>query len=304
MAGHNSTLSVSTTRSINLIAACVVNVIFALGGTFLNSLVIMVFFSSSSLRSNVSYFLIMVLSCTDLVVVLVVHPLIILNYINMLRQKPSCMYETLYSYSSMLLGGLSGYALLAMNVERYVAIVHPFFYERKVTKRKLLLLLALFWIFVVTWWLFCIHFTLMIRFTVVSFTATFFLITLPVYAKILVLAKQKRNQMKFITPNSSVPHEQTIRRYKEHLKEVKFALMYVLIVLCALVCYCPTAVFYGFKYTEFKPCNQSPWSGNNFLTWSGTVITMNSTFNCLIFFWKNRTLRNEGKKILLKCCRV
>jgi hypothetical protein len=32
--------------------------------------------------------------------------------------------------------------------------------------------------------------------------------------------------------------------------------------------------------------------------WSGTLYTINSTFNSLIFFWKNKVLRIEGLKIL------
>ena len=32
--------------------------------------------------------------------------------------------------------------------------------------------------------------------------------------------------------------------------------------------------------------------------WSGTITAMNSTCNCLIFYWKNKILRAEGKKVL------
>ncbi len=31
---------------------------------------------------------------------------------------------------------------------------------------------------------------------------------------------------------------------------------------------------------------------------AGTVANANSTLNCLIFFWKNDVLRNEGLKVL------
>jgi hypothetical protein len=32
--------------------------------------------------------------------------------------------------------------------------------------------------------------------------------------------------------------------------------------------------------------------------WGSTLLSMNSTFNCLIFYWKNKILRQEGMKIL------
>ena len=41
--------------------------------------------------------------------------------------------------------------------------------------------------------------------------------------------------------------------------------------------------------------------------WTSTAANANSTLNCLIFFWKNDVLREEGKKALkalkdrLKC---
>jgi hypothetical protein len=39
--------------------------------------------------------------------------------------------------------------------------------------------------------------------------------------------------------------------------------------------------------------------------WARTIMLMNCTFNCLIFYWKNNVLRTEGWKVLksLKICR-
>jgi hypothetical protein len=32
--------------------------------------------------------------------------------------------------------------------------------------------------------------------------------------------------------------------------------------------------------------------------WAKTISLMNCTFNCLIFYWKNKVLRTEGWKVL------
>ena len=32
--------------------------------------------------------------------------------------------------------------------------------------------------------------------------------------------------------------------------------------------------------------------------WARTIASMNSTFNCLIFYWKNKILLTEGIKII------
>jgi hypothetical protein len=39
--------------------------------------------------------------------------------------------------------------------------------------------------------------------------------------------------------------------------------------------------------------------------WAKTISIMNCTFNCLIFYWKDKVLRTEGLKVLksLKICR-
>ena len=63
---------------INLIFIVSLNVLFFLSGTFLNSLVIISFWKSVQLRKKLCYFMIMVLSCCDLLVVLTNHPLLAL----------------------------------------------------------------------------------------------------------------------------------------------------------------------------------------------------------------------------------
>jgi hypothetical protein len=32
--------------------------------------------------------------------------------------------------------------------------------------------------------------------------------------------------------------------------------------------------------------------------WAKSIVTMNSTFNCLIFYWKNKLLRVEGMRLI------
>ena len=50
------------------IAVCILNVIFGIVGTFLNTLVLFVFLKSKNMRQKSSYFCIMILSATDLIV--------------------------------------------------------------------------------------------------------------------------------------------------------------------------------------------------------------------------------------------
>ena len=59
---------------VNLIFIIVLNILFFFPGIFLNSLVIVSFWRSVQLRKKLCYFMIMILSCCDLLVVLTSHP--------------------------------------------------------------------------------------------------------------------------------------------------------------------------------------------------------------------------------------
>jgi membrane-anchored glycerophosphoryl diester phosphodiesterase (GDPDase) len=63
---------------INLIFIFAVNLVFFLSGICLNSLVILSFRRSVQLRKKLCYFMIMVLSCCDLLTVLTNNPLMAL----------------------------------------------------------------------------------------------------------------------------------------------------------------------------------------------------------------------------------
>ena len=68
---------------INAIFLCLLNVSFLVAGFILNSVVIISLWRSSTLinKKNLCYFMILILSCSDLAVVAMVHPLLILSTI-------------------------------------------------------------------------------------------------------------------------------------------------------------------------------------------------------------------------------
>jgi hypothetical protein len=78
----------------------------------------------------------------------------------------------------------------------------------------------------------------------------------------------------------------------------------LLAVACVVVISIPTFVYIGLRInspeTTFTLDN-----ANLAGMWAGTIALMNSTFNCLIFYWENKVLRTEGLKVLksMKICR-
>ena len=125
---------------VNLIFVFVINILFFFLGICLNSLVIVSFWRSVQFRKKLCYFMIMVLSCCDLLVVLTTHPSSALVATLWLTEK-------IYKYPAWLLipysrlnifTGFSLLALFVMNIDRYLATHYPIFHRTSVTKGKLL----------------------------------------------------------------------------------------------------------------------------------------------------------------------
>ena len=88
--------------------------------------------------------MIFILSCFDLAAVIIVQPVLILSTILWSMETNNVAEITaMRIYVSSLFGGFSMFALLTLNIERFVALTRPFFHQTVVTKGKLTLFLAL-----------------------------------------------------------------------------------------------------------------------------------------------------------------
>ena len=130
---------------VNLIFLFVVNILFFFSGMCLNSLVIVSFWRSVQLRKKLCYFMIMVLSCCDLLAVLTNH--LFTAFVTMLWLfKKINVYPDwlviLFVVSSRFIF-YSLFALFVMNVDQYLATHYPIFHRTSVTKGKLFTLFIL-----------------------------------------------------------------------------------------------------------------------------------------------------------------
>ena len=73
----------------------------------------------------------------------------------------------------------------------------------------------------------------------------------------------------------------------------------LLAVICLSVCYFPTIVLCVLRLTNRIDDHNAILEA--IYLWEETFLTLNSTLNCLIFFYKNSTLRKRGIKIIKKC---
>jgi hypothetical protein len=245
----------------------------------------------------------MVLSCCDLLVVLTSHPLTAFHAILFLTGKfdvyPGLASEQAnpgWTFISTRLAtifvGFSLLALLVMNFDRYLATYYPIFHRTSVTKGKLLTLLAIL-ITVETTVLLISFNDFVIPFEVA--VLIFIIIIIPpmlfMNYRLFTIARKSRR-------NNGISHEM---KKTISLKNISSCL---LAVACFVVLNIPVFVYIGQTITLTK----KEFTLDNAVIpglWATTIASMNSTFNSLIFYWKNKILRTEGIKVIkgMKICR-
>ena len=121
---------------INTMFLCVLNTLCMVIGVLLNSLVTVSLWRSRQLRKKLCYFTILVLSCFDLVAVATNHPVQIIATLLWSKNMYHVEIENVRRYTHTLLTGFSLFALLTLNIERFLALTCPFFHQTAVTKRR------------------------------------------------------------------------------------------------------------------------------------------------------------------------
>ena len=135
----------TTSYIFNSVVGCIVNISLCFVGTFLNALVVYLFWKTPNLRETVSYFMIMVLSSVDILVTLILHPAHLVLSIAEITGNPKCVYKTFYHIAGVVLSGMSSLTLFVMNVERYLSIVYPIFHFQHVSKLRCFIVSLILW---------------------------------------------------------------------------------------------------------------------------------------------------------------
>ena len=265
----------------SMICLCVVNGFLTLAGIFLNSVVIISLRKSSPLRRKTCYFMILVLSCFDLGVVMVGHPRLILVAITSWSSdyKTALQMSTQFTIAHIVLQGFAMCALLTMNIDRYLAIAHPIFHKTSVTKSRLLKLMLLLQLLILVAPILCsVPFLWKLcNIFMAVFVAILATVMLFINGRMLVIAGQKR------TPpgvQRSTPSVETKRSYT-----------CLVVIACFFICLSPLMAYNVLRFRGITPSYM-------FLFCAATLATINSSLNCVIFAWRNKTLYTEVKKTL------
>ena len=275
---------------INLIFIFVFNVLFFCSGICLNSLVIISFWRSVQLRKKLCYFMIMVLSCCDLLVVLSHSPLTVATVLWLTENFDVFpTWIVVGSDLSCFSGCCSLVALVVLSLDRYLATYYPILHRTSVTKRKLLTLLltfiALAGFFVV----------ISVKNWLISHQLAN-LILMAVFIPPMLFLNYK---LFLISRRSRRPTPEKMKRGFS-LKGTSSCL---LAVACFLIFAIPVFVYIGLGKISKETDKNHRVRLADF--WAFTMLIMHATVNCLIFYWKNKVLRTEGMKVVksMNICR-
>jgi amino acid transporter len=181
-------------------------------------------------------------------------------------------------------------ALVVMNFDRYLATSYPIFHRTSVTKGRLLTLLAILIIVEITLGVISVNDSVISNQTHVLIIS---ILVIPAmlfinYKLFLVVRKSRRR----ILPETQKTFS---------LKTIPSCL---LAVACVVVLTIPVFVYIGLMINS-KETTVALDDASIAGIWAKTAGSMNGTFNCLIFYWKDKVLRAEGLKVMksMKICR-
>ena len=128
---------------INNVFGILCNSILMIPTILLNAIAVKTILKSSQLSSKPCYFIILLQSLVDLAVGFFGIPLFIFYLASGTEGLSNCYVAVLASRLILLPVGLSKITLTAMIIQKYIAIVHPYIHRTQVTKKRILIFVAL-----------------------------------------------------------------------------------------------------------------------------------------------------------------
>lgn len=278
--GKFSNFDKSSLPKVNHIIVCVVSVLLSFSSTILNATTVLAYWRSSLLQKKASYFLIMLLSLSDLGIGTLCHPTFAILLVKDLQRDNNCPLYAVYYIVKCVLFYMSFTTLFLLSVERYLGIVHPIFHRRKVTKFRLLTALFILWCLVG------------IDAYVLFIDERAGKVLLSIYICLFLISLTYIYVRIFLTVREATLNRISLDGARTKSKNTKLAKSCLIIVGCTFICFCPMAIT--------NPLWKLPSVGRILWTWSTVFLFASPTLNSAIFFWRNQILRNEAKKVILQ----
>ena len=277
---------------VNHVVTIVFNAVLIIPTIMLNAVAITTIWKSSQMNNKTCYFVVVVQSVIDLAVGVLGIPLFIVFLLSGMGEMSNCFVATLACRLTIVPIGLSTIALIAMTVERYIAILHPYSYPSLMTKRMVLIIVFCGSIleFPVHILSLAVH-ELLPTYSSIKVVLSFAFIAV-LYTRIyLVVRKLSRSRNRIHDAFT----EENLTRRKLFLQEIKQAKSCFIVVICFFVLgVIPTLIARSvFQTTD-------PFRELEISVWGVTLALCISSVDSVIFFWMKAMLRKEAVKMLKK----
>ena len=274
------------------IANCVFNIFLTYTAFMLNIVTIYAIYKTSTMPKTLKT-LLLSLACSDVAVGLFSQPLYTFFLINWLRlHNPGCNTQQVRTISSTLFSGASFLGVVAVSVDRFLAVHLHLRYQELVTHRRVVIVVIGIWVYSVFVSLVILWGLLSTRDLIRSISAAFsFIITLVVYIRIYQTVRRHKNHIQSMQIRDEAQSEE-IKNLTVLIKST-VGIFYVYIVF--LICYLPFIIcvaviqIYGSNIALKK-----------LLLYSLTLMYLNSSLNPVIYCWKMRHIRHAIIDILRK----
>ena len=270
----------SQTYYVNYVVASICNTLLIITGIILNAATILAYWRSARFRSKTSYFLIMMLSVFDLTGATVGNLAFVLSLAFTLHGNPNCTITILQKILTHFTAALSLATLFALNIERYLSIIHPFFHRTKITKLRLLGLAAVFWLHA------CVG---TVSYPILGGIVARHMTMYTMVLEIVVTVCMYMVMYRAVRSSAINPSERNGNQVNK-LQNLKMAKSCAIVVASTVICFLPFAIVLSLKASVFIFM---------FLEiWAKTLIFLSFSLNSLVFFWRNPILRIEAKAVL------
>ena len=205
----------------------------------LNALVIMAVKTKSRMRAIKSNILLASLATTDLMVGVIVQPMFTALMITIVRgetTRKTCTLQNVFQFFTSVLCDTSFIHLALISGERYIAIMHTFWYNTGlITEARLLICSALVWLLSLI-----LHIPLIIDrnlFFIINNTFIVLTLAIIVFCQIIVYREVRRHEKQIST------QQVTEEARQKFLKDKKALKLTAVIVSLLFICYIPVFVF-------------------------------------------------------------
>ena len=274
------------------VANCVFNIFLSYTAFMLNIVTIYAIHKTSTMPKTLKT-LLLSLACSDVAVGFFSQPLYSFFFINWLRlENPGCNTKQVWTISSSLFSVASFLGVVAVSVDRFLAVHLHLRYQEIVTHRRVAIVAIGIWVYSALSSLMILWGLRSTRDLINTIIGAFgFVITFVVYIKIYLTVRRHKNHIQFMQIRDEAQSEQ-IKNFTALIKST-VGILYVYLVF--LICYLPYLIciavilIYGLSIASKK-----------LFLYSLTLVFLNSSLNPVIYCWKIKHIRHAIIDILRK----